>query len=444
MRKSLTLSLILAVALSAGAAAQQPLEGYWRGAVTVQGQQLELCFDVLAAADGSLSATMDVPQQNASGIKVETFACDGLNVRADITAIGAKFEGINLKDIISGNFSQSGLTLPLTLRKQQRPQEPREPFPYAAEDVVFDNATDGVRLAGTLTRPAGGSAAPAVVLVTGSGAQDRDERLMGHRPFAVIADHLTRQGIAVLRYDDRGVGGSDAGPAGATTLDLSRDAAAAVAWLRSQGYEHVGVCGHSEGGSIAYILGSQGLVDFVVSLAGPTVSGAQVLDAQRRALYEASGLPQEAIEANAALFAGLDEIIARHETPDEARPEILTALAELQPAERAQVVEQLLSPWMYWFNRHDPTDDILAVRCPVLALNGSKDLQVLPDQNLARLEALRQQCPELNVTAREMPELNHLFQHCTTGLPAEYGIIEETISPDVLSAISEFINQLDK
>ena len=432
------ISLAICIGLSAAAHAQS-LDGYWSGAIKVQGQELGICFDVAASPDGGYKATMDVPAQGAAGIKVDAFSSEGLGVKAEIGVIGASYEGMHIKGIISGTFTQNGMALPLTLKKLRRPQEPRAPFPYDEEEVSFFNATDSIRLSGTLTLPRDSEGlVPAVVLVTGSGTQDRDESLMGHRPFALIADYLTRRGIAVLRYDDRGAGLSESGPAGATTLDLSRDAAAAVEFLRGRdGLACVGVAGHSEGGSIAYMLGAQKIVDFIVSLAGPTVSGAKVLDAQRRAIYSAQGISAEAIEENAALFAQLDTILARHDTPEEARGEVMTALSELPAAQREQVASQLLSPWMFWSNRYDPTDDILACICPVLALNGGKDLQVVPEQNISRLQSLCSDRPTLQT--KVYPGLNHLFQHCGTGLPAEYGAIEETFSEEVLQDIAEFI-----
>ena len=448
MKKNI-INILAAVALSVlpMAARAQSLEGYWKGLLDLGASTLEVCFDIQASTDSTYTATLDVPQQGAEGIAVDTFVFDGFNVTMEIKSIGASYKGLSALGMITGNFSQNGLEIPLVLKRGEkegvkRPQTPQPPFPYRSEEVTFNNSKDGLTLAGTLTTPEGEGPCNAVVLITGSGAQNRDEEIMGHRPFAVIADYLTRHGIAVLRYDDRGVGGSQAGPEGATSLDLSHDAEAAVQYLRSlKKFNQIGVAGHSEGGLIAWLLGSGDAVDFIVSLAGPAVSGAAVLDAQRRALYGAMGLSQDAIEQNAALFDMLNEIIFKSGTPEEARPEAAQALAMLPAAQRQQILDQLLDPWMFWFSKYDPAGAILATRCPILALGGSKDLQVVAEQNLGRLRELKEQNDGLDIEIVELPELNHLFQHCDTGLNTEYGLIEETFAEEALEKIAEFISE---
>lgn len=447
--KKIIINILAAAALSVlpMAARAQSLEGYWKGLLDLGASTLEVCFDIQASTDSTYTATLDVPQQGAEGIAVDTFVFDGFNVTMEIKSIGASYKGLSALGMITGNFSQNGLEIPLILKRGEkegvkRPQTPQTPFPYKSEEVTFTNSKDGLTLAGTLTTPEGEGPCNAVVLITGSGAQNRDEEIMGHRPFAVIADYLTRRGIAVLRYDDRGVGGSQAGPEGATSLDFSHDAEAAVQYLRGlDKFDKIGVAGHSEGGLIAWLLGSGDAVDFIVSLAGPAVSGAAVLDAQRRALYGAMGLSQDTIEQNAELFDMLNGIIFKSGTPEEARPKAAQALAMLPAAQRQQILDQLLDPWMFWFSKYDPADAILATRCPILALGGSKDLQVVAEQNLGRLRELKEQNGSLDMEIVEFPELNHLFQHCDTGLNTEYGLIEETFAEEALEKIAEFISE---
>lgn len=439
MKRILTFLILAFQALAL--AAQTPV-GYWRGSVDVNGVSLELCFDILQTADG-FSASLDVPAQGARGIKVDKVEFDGLKIALGIKAIGASFEGMYIADMISGSFKQSGLELPLDLTRgkrdeMKRPQEPRPPFPYSQEEVRFSNKQDNLNFAGTLTVPDSGADCPAVVLVTGSGTQNRDEELMGHKPFAVIADQLSRNGIAVLRYDDRGAGGSDKGPFDATTFDFSRDAQAAVEFLRERGFSKVGILGHSEGGAIAFILSAKGLTDFAVSLAGPAVKGSELLKAQQKAIYEASGLPEEAIKANEALFAKIFAAIDESRTIVDATPKVKACLAGVPDAQAEEVIKELLNPWMFTFCKYDPSENIASTTCPVLALNGSKDCQVVASQNvpaLVRLSGGR-------FDVREMPGLNHLFQHCGTGLPAEYFTIEETMAPEVLEAIIKFIQNI--
>lgn len=447
--KKIIINILAAAALTVlpMAARAQSLEGYWKGLLDLRASALEVCFDIQASTDSTYTATLDVPQQGAEGIAVDTFVFDGFNVTMEIKSIGASYKGLSALGMITGNFSQNGLEIPLVLKRGEkegvkRPQTPQPPFPYRSEEVTFTNSKDGLTLAGTLTTPEGEGPCNAVVLITGSGAQNRDEEIMGHRPFAVIADYLTRRGIAVLRYDDRGVGGSQAGPEGATTKDFARDAAAAVSYLRSlDRFSSVGVANHSEGGLIAWLLGSEGAVDFIVSLAGPAVSGAEVLDAQRRALYRAMGLPEDAIEQNAALFESFNKVIEKYDNPEEARAELAGAAAMLPADQRQQILDQLLDPWMFWFSKYDPAGAILATRCPILALGGSKDLQVVAEQNLGRLRELKEQNGSLDMEIVEFPELNHLFQHCDTGLNTEYGLIEETFAEEALEKITEFISE---
>ena len=391
------------------------LLGAWSGKLKVGPMSLTLVLH-LEQADGYVKVSLDSPDQGAKGIPAfkEFLSDDSLAVKVE--AIGMTYRA-HLKDgKLDGTFSQNGFSTKLVLTKGvtkvKRPQMPKSPYPYTTEEVTFRNEKDGATLAGTLTWPLGydknTKKKPFVVLlVSGSGQQNRDEEMFDHKPFLVIADYLARQGIATLRYDDRATGKSVGGEVkNATTADFSRDAAAGIDFLRStNAFSKVGLLGHSEGGSIAFMLGAQKKVDFIVSLAGPGVKGDTLLAAQGNRILALSGQP---------------------------------ANMTIEKYRQQEAVQQV--PWIKWFCDYDPSDDIRKTRCPVFALNGDRDCQVLSSLNL---EAIRRLLPASKQNMiKEYPALNHLFQHCTTGLPAEYGQIEETISPEVLDDIVKWIQPL--
>ena len=394
------------------------LLGSWSGKLDLGVASLTLVFH-LEQADGYVKVTMDSPDQSVKGIPVfkEYLSDDSLAVKVE--QIGMTYCA-RLKDgKLVGTFTQNGMSLPLVMAKGvsdvKRPQEPQPPFPYKIEEVTFCNEKDGTTLAGTLTWPVGyrksGIANPlqqpvVVLLVTGSGQENRDEEVFDHKPFLVIADYLARQGIATLRYDDRCTGVSTGGDVrNATTKDFARDAAAGLDFLRSKkAFAKVGILGHSEGGSIAFMLGAQGKTDFIVSLAGPGVKGDTLLTAQSNRILKLTGMP---------------------------------ATMTVEKYRSQQEVQQM--PWLKWFIDYDPSADIAATRCPVFALNGSYDCQVISSQNLPAIDRLLPKS-EHNLV-KEYPGLNHLFQHSTTGLVNEYRQIEETISPEVLSDIAMWIKK---
>ena len=391
------------------------LLGAWSGKLKVGPMSLTLVLH-LEQADGYVKVLLDSPDQGAKGIPVfkEYLSDDSIAVKVE--AIGMTYRA-RLKDgKLDGTFSQNGFSTKLVLTKGvaevKRPQMPKSPYPYTTDDVTFRNEKDGATLAGTLTWPVGydknAKKKPMVVLlVSGSGQQNRDEEVFDHKPFLVIADYLARQGIATLRYDDRATGKSVGGEVkNATTADFSRDAAAGIDFLRStNAFSKVGLLGHSEGGSIAFMLGAQKKVDFIVSLAGPGVKGDTLLAAQGNRILSLSGQP---------------------------------ANMTVEKYRQQEAVQQV--PWIKWFCDYDPSDDIRKTRCPVFALNGDRDCQVLSSLNL---EAIRRLLPASKQNMiKEYPALNHLFQHCTTGLPTEYGQIEETISPEVLDDIVKWIQPL--
>ena len=416
---------------------------------------MEMAFNIKAAENG-YSATLDVPAQGAFDVPVYKTVFQDNHLQMTLSAMGANYSGTLKGEAIEGEFTQHGMTFPLNLAKGEkeapkvRPQDPQPPFNYRAEEVTFTNNKEGNTLAGTLTIPEGDGPFPALVLVSGSGQQNRDEELMNHRPFWVIADYLSRRGVAVLRYDDRGMGGSTGEVLNATSLDFSYDAEAAFAYLLNRkeiNASQVGILGHSEGGIINFMVAERRPeVAFLVSLAGPAVNGIEVLKEQQAAILRAQGMTEEMVQfsgnANAQMF---DIIEASND-----RVEADTLLRQLlkgwgyNEELTEQTVGQMASPWMYYFLKYDPTDAIVKTNCPALLLNGSKDLQVLASQNLPAYEKIIAEHGKTNLTLREMPNLNHLFQHCETGSPIEYVEIEETISPEVLEAIVEFVKGIGK
>ena len=432
------------------------IEGYWKGEMNVGVQKLETAFDIKAVENG-YAATFDVPAQGAYDIPVdETLFQDG-HLQLTMSAMGANYSGTLKDDVIEGEFTQNGMTFPLNLarsemkeQKKTRPQDPQPPFHYQIEEVTFVNEKEGNTLAGTLTIPEGEGSFPAMVLVSGSGQQNRDEELMNHRPFWVIADYCARHGIAVLRYDDRGVGGSDGEVKNATSMDFSYDAEAAFDYLckrKEINVTKVGILGHSEGGVINFMVSSRRPeVAFLVSLAGPSVNGIAVLKEQQAAILRASGMSEEMVQFNGNANAQMFDIIETSNDREEADTLLRQLLKGWGYNEELteQTVGQMASPWMYYFLRYDPTDAIVKTNCPALLLNGSKDLQVIASQNLSGYEKIIAEHGKTNLTLRELPDLNHLFQHCETGSPNEYFEIEETISPEVLEMVVGFVKGIEK
>ena len=416
---------------------------------------MEMAFNIKAAENG-YSATLDVPAQGAFDVPVDKTVFQDNHLQLTLSAMGANYSGTLKGETIEGEFTQHGMAFPLNLARGEkeapkaRPQDPQPPFNYRAEEVTFTNKKEGNTLAGTLTIPEGDGPFPALVLVSGSGQQNRDEELMNHRPFWVIADYLSRRGVAVLRYDDRGMGGSTGEVLNATSLDFSYDAEAAFDFLRNRkeiNASQVGILGHSEGGIINFMVAERRPeVAFLVSLAGPAVSGIEVLKEQQAAILRAQGMTEEMVQFSGNANAQMFDIIEASNDREEADTLLRQLLKGWGYNEELteQTVGQMASPWMYYFLKYDPTDAIVKTNCPALLLNGSKDLQVIASQNLPAYERIIAEHGKTNLTLREMPDLNHLFQHCEMGSPTEYVTIEETISPEVLEAIVEFVKGIGK
>lgn len=446
-------NLILATAVVAliQAAPAPELVGRWEGPLTVGGQSIRIVFRV--EANGKAFA--DSPDQGANGIPAEASLTDGV-VRFTVPAFGGAFEGRLSNDgrTLTGALSQGGMTLPLVLTKGEaaaapapvaqaapnRPQNPQPPYPYREEEVAYD-AGPGVRLAGTLTLPQGEGPFPAALLITGSGQQDRDETVFGHKPFWVLADALTRRGIAVLRVDDRGAGQSTGSLDDVTTADFATDAQASFAWLAARGdidADRIGLIGHSEGGTIAPMVAqADPRVAWIVMLAGPAVSGGEALIEQSRRTLQAMGLPAASVQSTVDIQTRVMAATAEHAEDGPAAAEAVRQVmveAGASDAEIAKTVAETNLRWIRWFVAHDPAESLSAFEAPMLALYGGKDVQV-PAQQSA--EALRRLAPDADIVV--LPDLNHLMQTAGTGLPDEYARIEETIAPVALETIADWV-----
>ena len=430
MRKILMILALMAVA----AVTLKAQTGAWTGKLKVSGVELALIFNI-----GEESATLDVPDQGAKDIPVEVSRDAVGGITLNVPAINASFKGLWAGKVIAGTFTQHGMSFPMTLTPGapvvRRPQTPVGPFPYATEEVSFTNG-DAV-LKGTLTLPENcDRKTPVLIMVTGSGLQNRDEEMFSHKPFAVIADAFARTGIATLRYDDRGFGESTGDVVLCTTEDLKNDALAGVKLLRDR-FERVGVIGHSEGGTIALMLAGERQVDFAVSLAGMIVSGAETLLAQNRRAFESAGLPESEVEAFARLLSDtFTAIRTRAPLPSADNYDITDALRK----NYAAALPSFRTPYMEFFLGLDLSASLSGITCPVMALNGAKDTQVQCDRNIAVLKAGLPSNSSSVIRAED--GLNHLFQHCVTGEVSEYKNIEETFSPEVLSEMIAWIKTL--
>ncbi len=424
--------IILAAIAILSALSLEAQTGPWTGSLKVQNTELTLVFDL----DKS---TLDVPAQGAKDIPAEVSRTATGAITIEIPSINASYKGLWLGKAITGTFTQHGMSFPLLLNPGRpvinRPQTPVGPFPYTTEEVTFTNGN--ARLSGTLTLPENCTrTTPVLVLVTGSGLQNRDEEIFDHKPFAVIADAFARAGIATLRYDDRGFGESTGDVINCTTEDLKDDALAGVKLLKER-FDRVGVLGHSEGGSIALMLAAQGQADFVISLAGMVVSGAQTLLEQNRRAFTKAGVPENEVNAYCSLLEkAFAAAAASDPLPTGEGADISPALLQNYSAVR----QQLQLPYLRYFTALDVSKLLAQVTCPVLALNGTSDTQVECSENLSALQSGLPANPHTAI--RPMEGLNHLFQHCATGETDEYGEIEETISPEVLSEMVSWVKSL--
>lgn len=391
----------------------QHISGTWNGTLNIQGIKLSIIIHFTKDKDGKEYCTMDSPDQNASGIPADILYITDDSINIAIPQINLALTGKKKEEKIICNFNQNGMQFPLILQPgelvRQRPQTPQPPFFYGTREVTFTNKEANATFSGTLTYPINyikGKKFPVVLLVSGSGLQDRDEQLFMHKPFLVIADALAKNGIASLRYDDRGYAKSTGDPTNATTADFAQDALAGINFLKQQtDFNKIGIIGHSEGANIAMILAAQQQADFIVSMAGPGIKGDSTLYYQNMWLQKITG-------SNTTY-----------------------SLQQIRDS-----IHKANNAWLNYFIDYDPSQDIRAIKCPVMAINGSNDIQVLADVNM---RALKHKLPANSKHLfKEYPTLNHLFQHSKTGSPQEYSTIEETISAKVLSDICKWIHQL--
>lgn len=450
------LVLFLFTALLSLTAFAQDITGTWNGILKVQGTQLRLVFNI-SKSDTGFSSTMDSPDQKAKGIPITTTTFENSTLKLAIPMASISYEGVlGSEGNIAGTFKQGALTIPLNLSKGivekekiVRPQEPIKPYPYYSEDVTFVNSKAGITLAGTLTLPAKEGNFPVVVLISGSGPQNRDEELLGHKPFLVLSDYLTKNGIAVLRYDDRGIAESKGDFRTATTADFADDAKAAVAYLQTRkeiNAKKIGLMGHSEGGVIAPMVASTNkAVAFIVLLAGTGIPGDTLLLLQKALIEKTEGATDAEVQVGQTTNKGAFAMVRNAKTTEQLKTDLAVyfqnAMKESNASEQEinSIVNQLISPWMQYFIKYDPATALEKVKCPVLAVNGAKDLQVPPTENLGAIKTALAKAKNTKVTTIVFPYLNHLFQECTTGSPNEYADIQQTFSPTAMTAVLDWI-----
>ena len=439
------------------------IDGSWLGKLKTQGVELRLVFNISKASDNTLKSTLDSPDQGAKGIPLGKTTWDGKSLNIEAANMAASFAGSMINDsTIDGTWTQAGVGYPIKMVKQSkvlvlnRPQEPKPPFSYLAEEVTITNKKFGFNLGGTLTLPKGSGPFPSVVLITGSGQQNRDEEIFDHKPFLVIANYLTNRGFAVLRCDDRGVGKSKGSLVNVTSYDFSTDIQAAVDFLKGDKRidgNKIGLLGHSEGGLIAQIVATErNDIAFIVSLAGPGIKGENILLDQNVVIPRLMGAPESEIESMAEMNKGMYKILEDENDNNKAQQQITIFLRDYLTKQKETDIEEKITSiingfplraysWLRYFLLSDPSKYLEKIKCPVLALNGSKDVQVIAKSNLPAIEKSLKSNGNKDVTVIELKDLNHLFQHCKTGLTNEYGAVEETFSEEALQTIGDWLSK---
>ena len=457
MRK---LAILLVFSLLAVGLCAAEIEGQWNGVLDAMGMQLTLVVHV-NKSDTGLAVTLDSPDQGAFDIPADDASFSDGTLEFSVGSIMASYKGTLKDGVIDGVFKQAVFEAPLLLSREKvekkplpkKIQEPEEPYPYLQEEVSFVNEKAGITLRGTLTIPEGKGPFPAVILVSGSGPQDRNEELFGHKPFLVLSDHLTRRGIMVLRYDDRGTAESEGDHSAAITHDFADDALAAVAYLKSHAQAaKVGIIGHSEGGIIAPIAATQDKdIAFLVLLAGPGVRGKELIMQQEADIKRSMGVSEEEISEAAGIGFRLYDLVLEDSDIDTKRERLGKLIAEAFEKDpkfgsgaseeqlKAALEAQLFTPWMQNLLRLDPGEYLQKVTIPVFAVNGSLDTQVSASINLKAISDALTKAGNKDFTTKEYPRLNHLFQTCETGSPTEYPTLEETFNEEVMSDIVEWI-----
>lgn len=466
MKNTLLFTFLLLISFVGRA---QDISGQWYGILKLPGAQLKLVLNLTKNGNG-YAATLDSPDQGAKGIPVNSVEFSNMILKIQSSSINAEYQGtLNAGDRFKGTFKQNGMSYPLDLgreilesTKALRPQEPVKPYAYYTEEVKFENQKEKITLAGTLSLPSKEGNYPVAILISGSGPQNRDEEIMGHKPFLVIADHLTKNGIAVLRYDDRGTAQSTGDFNAATSKEFGTDVEAAISYLKTRkeiNVKKIGLIGHSEGGLIAPMVAADSKdVAFIVLLAGPGIPGDEIMMKQTRLLGKAGGLPDQALDKSEQMNKKVYAVLKQKLDIAETKRQIKVLLEEdhnQAPAEQklsdsdreaviSRMVNSIVSPWTQFFLTYDPAKALEKVKCPVLALNGEKDLQVPPKENLEAIKNALEKGGNKSFTTKELPNLNHLFQESKTGAPSEYGTIEQTFSPIALSEVTTWINKAVK
>jgi len=456
--------LLLNIFFSVSSLLAQEITGTWNGTLNVQGTRLQLAFNI-AENEKGYSATMDSPDKGVKDIPVATTTFENSTITFEIPTARISYEGVFKDSLIVGTFTQNNQDFPLNLTQQiteeeeaQRPQDPVKPYPYISENVSFINKKANITLAGTLTLPKKSTEDfPVVILISGSGPQNRDEELMGHKPFLILSDYLTRNGIAVLRYDDRGFGESTGDFSSATTADFATDVESAIAYLKSRkeiNKNNIGLIGHSEGGLIAPMVAAQSKdVDFIVLMAGSGIRGDKLLLLQEELIENALGTSETEIRNLLQTNSKIFDVIVNAKDDTILKSKLRVTLDKSLEEDAAikipdgmtkeefisAQVNQFTSPWVKYFLRYNPSKILESVKCPVLAINGEKDLQVAPKENLSAIKDALQNGGNEMVTVKEYENLNHLFQESDTGSPMEYSVIEQTMAPIVLREITEWI-----
>jgi uncharacterized protein len=472
MKKKSPITILLVILFSTVLAQQKNITGLWEGKLNA-GVEIRIVFHFTKNADNSYSGSLDSPDQGAKDIACSKMFVSDDSVSLEIISIKGSFKGLLTADsIITGKWMQGPASLPLTVKRVlqvstiRRPQTPQPPFPYNSEEVEYTNAGTSIHFGGTFTYPKTGGPFPAILMITGSGQQDRDETIFEHKPFAIIADYLTKAGYAVLRVDDRGVGKTTGDAQSATSIDFASDAETSLAWLNSRkeiNKNKIGLIGHSEGGLIASIIASRNKnIDFVIMLAGPGINGVDLLTEQVGAILNSSGISTEASTAYKIVYRNTLQYAITEKDSAAAYNKAYPDYVEWKKKQTAAVlnalgitgdddsndkkmiesmVNQFSKPWMKYFLSTNPQPLIQKFNCKVLALNGSKDVQVLAPANLAGIKSALAKSRSKKYEVKQLEGLNHLFQHCKTCSPAEYGMLEESFAPEALDIMRRWLDE---
>ncbi|MBA2250198.1 MAG: alpha/beta fold hydrolase [Chitinophagaceae bacterium] len=444
--------------------------GTWEGKIQV-GVELRIVFHFTKDSSGAISGTSDSPDQGVKGIPCSNIILRNDSLFLEVPSIHGSYNGKFMSDSIIKGVLTQGRSIDLNLKKTDkvsvllRPQTPKPPYAYNSDDVEYDNADKTLHYGATITTPKGAGPFPAILLITGSGAQNRDEEILGHKPFAVIAHYLTTRGYIVLRVDDRGMGKSSQGSLSATTADFAKDVNTSLNYLKNRkdvNINHLGMIGHSEGGMIAPMVATQrNDIDFIIMLAGPGEKISKLMEDQNAAIMLSAGMSKEMTDAYIKLYHNLIPVIVQAKNPEEAKIKLYKEVGAWRKTTPQNIVmattgitndslqrqfvnafaSSLGAPWYKYFLQFDPSIYLTKLHCKVLALNGDKDIQVISQPNLAAIKAALKKSKSPAYVVKEMPGLNHLFQHCKKCTVKEYGELEETFSPEVLQIMGDWLNE---